>query len=201
MTNNFEIIKPLLVFDSADDFYHLQIIKRKKDNPGLPGRNNNARCVKTYYVTSIEYLEEKKEEIIALSTLHNARACINLNRRSFEKIAFQTLIKITGQIMSKDFKSARRAYESVCGAYSNEPHTKWIVDVDDLNFNALEFKDLIRNAQPLGDKYIATIPTKNGYHLIVKPFDIRIVREENEFNSKGWNIDIHKDNPTILYVP
>jgi hypothetical protein len=127
MTDNFELIKSLLHFDSEDDFYHLQIIKRKKDNQGLSGRNNNARCMKTYYISSVEYLEEKREEIIALSTMHNARACINLNRRSFEKIAYQTLIKITGQIMSKDFKSARRAYDSVCGAYSNEPHKKWIM--------------------------------------------------------------------------
>jgi hypothetical protein len=35
MVDNFEIIKSLLQFDSEDDFYHLQILKRKKENPEL----------------------------------------------------------------------------------------------------------------------------------------------------------------------
>jgi hypothetical protein len=201
MINNFELIKSLLHFDSEDDFYHLQIIKRKKDNQGLAGRNNNARCMKTYYISSVEYLEEKREEIIALSTMHNARACINLNRRSFEKIAYQTLIKITGQIMSKDFKSARRAYDSVCGAYSNEPHKKWIIDVDDINYDNpkdslfyITINNFLHDLQPIGNKILCKIKTKSGFHIITSPFNVM------EF-SKKYDLDIHKDNPTILYIP
>lgn len=197
MINNFEQIKRLLTFDSKDDFYHLQIIKRKKDNVELAGRNNNARCIKSYYVGSVEYLEEKREEIIAISNHSNARACINLNRRSFENIAYQMLIKITGQIMSKDFNSVRRAYESVCGAYSNEPHKKWILDIDDLNFDALYLKMILNDIQPIGDKYIDTIPTKSGYHLITKPFNVEAFRTFSEYSK----IDLHKDNPTCLYIP
>lgn len=201
MVNNFEEIKKLLVFDSPDDFYHVQIIKRKKDNPGLPGRNNNARCVKTYYVSSIDYLEEKKQEMIALGQLHNARVCINLNRRSFEKIAYQLIIKVTGQIMSKDFKSVRRAYESVCGAYSHEPHKKWIVDIDTKDESYIkevkELIDLSRSMCQMKEEPIIEIPTKNGVHVITAPFNVK------EFNDlmKGMEIpEIHKDNPTLLFV-
>jgi hypothetical protein len=194
MINNFELIKSLLHFDSEDDFYHLQIIKRKKDIQGLTGRNNNARCMKTYYVSSAEYLDEKREEIIALCAMHNARACINLNRRSYEKIAYQTLIKITGQIMSKDYKSARRAYDSACGAYSNEPHKKWIIDIDDKDFDKERLINFIDQIQPVGKKDIVTIPTKNGYHIITKPFNLSI------FACTYEALDIHKDNPTILYI-
>ncbi len=35
MINNIEIIKSLLKFESPDEFYFLQIIKRKKDNPEI----------------------------------------------------------------------------------------------------------------------------------------------------------------------
>lgn len=43
---------------------------------------------------------------------------------------------------------------------------------------------------------IAKIPTKNGYHLITRPFDVA------KFQDKFLNyIDLHKNNPTILYVP
>lgn len=201
MVDNFAIIKSLLEFNSKDDFYHLQLIKRKKDNPGLPGKNNNSRCIKTYYVTSPEYLEDRKAEIIGICTATNSRACINLNRRSFEKLAYQTLKKISDQILNKDFEHVRKAYESVCGAYSNESDKKWIIDIDDVNFNAGHFLDHIYNLAPYGEKGIAKIGTKNGYHLIVKPFNVAQLRSDNEIDGLNYNFDIHKDNPTILYIP
>lgn len=80
MINNLEQIKGLLVFNSEDDFYHLQIIKRKKEHPEL---GSNSYVVKTYYISSIDYLNKKFEEIQVLCQYHNARSCINLNRRSF----------------------------------------------------------------------------------------------------------------------
>jgi hypothetical protein len=127
MIDNLDKISELLVFDSEDDFYHCQIIKRKKEHPEL---GSNSYIVKTYYISSLEYLNRKYDEMKVLANYHNARVCINLNRRSFEKIAFHTMRKVCDQIMNKDFKSARKAYESVCGTYSNEPNKKWIVDID-----------------------------------------------------------------------
>ena len=35
MIDVFEKIKHLLVFESVDDFYYLQILQRKKENPGI----------------------------------------------------------------------------------------------------------------------------------------------------------------------
>src|SRR6185437_7908359 len=99
MINNIEEIKQLLHFDSKDDFYHLQIIKRKKEHPELGA---NSYIAKTYYIYSIDKLEKSLPEIICLCNFHNARACINLNRRSFEKLSFQLLRKVTDQILNKD---------------------------------------------------------------------------------------------------
>jgi len=130
MVDNFQQIHKLLVFESADTFYHLQIIKRKKEHPEL---TSNSKIIKTYYVQSHEYLTMKEEEIKLLCQHHNARACINLNQRSFEKTAFQTLAKISNQIMNKDYKSVRKSYESVCGKHSSEVEKKWIIDVDNFN--------------------------------------------------------------------
>ena len=44
------------------------------------------------------------------------------------------LKKVTDQIINKDFKSVRKAYESVVGKFSKDKI--WIVDVDikDINF-------------------------------------------------------------------
>ncbi len=136
-------------------------------------------------------------EIINLCDFHNARACINLNRRSFEKVAFHLLKKITDQIISRDFKSARRAYESVVGTHSNEPDKKWIIDIDrnDGGLHGNWMRDKLKALMPnVGeDKVYAVIPTKNGYHLITSPFNIQ---QSRDFVSE----EIHKDNPTILFI-
>jgi len=213
--NNFEQIKSMLVFDSPDDFYHLQIIKRKKENLEL---GSNSYVVKTYYVTSPEYLDSKMPEIINLCDFNNARACINLNRRSFEKMAFQTLKKITDQIMNRDFKSVRKAYESACGVNVNEPDKKWILDVDWVDFgleytNDWEFEsneiawkrdELVNEimldvgaevAKTGRDDSMWVIPTRNGAHVITRPFN------PQQFEPKWNKIVIQKNNPTILYMP
>lgn len=119
MINNFEQIKNLLEFNSNDDFYYLQVLKRKKENHEL---GSNSYMVKSYFISSKEYLDLRKQEIIDLCNSNNARAYINLNKRSFEKIAFHTLKKVTDQIMNKDYFSVRKAYDSVCGSFMNEPN-------------------------------------------------------------------------------
>lgn len=199
MVNNLDLLKGELVFDSEDEFYHLQILKRKKEHPDL---GSNSYVVKTYYVRSVEYLEKKWPEIKALCDFHNARACINLNRRSFEKLAFHVLRKVADQIMNKDYKSARKAYESVCGAFMSEPAKKWVVDIDskDESERTLSSSILLR-CDPPGPKVLFTLPTKNGYHQITRPFNVdqyqKLYKEQKEVECP----DIQKNNPTILYIP
>lgn len=201
--NNINLIKDFLKFNSEDDFYYLQIIKRKKEHPEL-GSNNYV--VNTYYISSIEHLESKYDEIKLLCNFHNARAYINLNKRSFEKIAFHNLKKITDQIMNKDFKSIRKSYSSVCGLYQNDNEKKWIVDIDEklpayilqveqfINYlEPLEFIDL--NSGKTKSKVLNIFPTKNGYHLITTPFN------RQEFSKKYPELDVHINNPSILYIP
>ena len=204
MINNLEAIKDLLIFESEDDFYHLQILKRKKENPEL---GSNSYVIKTYYISSKDYLDSRIDEIIHLCNYHNARACINLNRRSFERIAFHTLKKVTDIIMNRDFKSVRKAYESVCGSYSNENDKKWIIDIDHKDFDLNEderevfYNEILHNIQTLiqktgKDDTINSLPTKNGIHFITRPFNLEEFRK-----IYGEKIAVQKDNPTILYIP
>ncbi len=200
--DNFEQIKSMLVFDSEDDFYHLQILKRKKEHLDL---GSNSLVIKTYYISSAEYLEMKRGEIVHLCDFHSARAYINLNRRSFEKMAFNTLKKITDQIMNRDFRSVRKAYESTCGAHSNEPHRKWILDIDWADYGSNKDKQLdvlvaIRQKVELllqeagKDLTVHVVETKNGVHLITPSFN------PMTFKKQFPEVDIQKNNPTILYV-
>lgn len=201
MIDNFEQIKTLLDFPDEDTFYFAQIIMRKKDNPSTTGSNNSARLIKAYYIKSIEHLDKVKDEMILLANHYNARVCINLNKRSFERTAFHTLKKITDQILNKDYKSVRRAYNSACGEYSTGDK-RWIIDIDTKDTSYLiPLIEELSKLRPEGSKVLCTVPTKHGYHIITSPFDI------SGFNYifGSWHTipkpDLHKNNPTILYIP
>ena len=198
MIDNFDLIKDLLDFRSNDDFYFVQILKRKKDNGNekVNGRNNNSRIVKTYYIESKDHLEFVKPEIIELCKIFNARAGINLNRRSFEKLAYQQLKKTTDMIINREFHKIHRAYNTVCGQHSYESDKRWILDVDNKDEDMREITNFIADyCKPEGPKFISMIPSMSGYHLIVKPFDPR------EFFHRYKDVEIHKNNPTNLYIP
>ncbi len=189
MIDNFNQISELLKFESEDDFYHLQILKRKKENPEI---GSNSQVIKTYYVYSLDYLQSIKSEIVNLCEFHNARACINLNARSLERAAFHTLKKVTDIIMNRDWKSVHKAYDSVCGTFCSDREKSWIIDIDEKDMNEVNrISDIICLVEPVGNKNIAVIETKNVYHLISKPFNLSKVDIHH---------DIHKNNPTILYI-
>lgn len=186
-------------FPNDGDFYFLQLIQRKKDKATESNGNNNARLVKAYYISSIEQLDMFADEIISLCITMNARAYINLNRRNYEKCSLQTARLILDQIANKDHKSAKKAFNTICGRYHSDSDKKWLIDVDEPLCDSGEFlskliKD-ISKIEPEGDKFIALIPTKNGFHIICKPFN------NFRLNKIGYRLDIHKNNPTILYVP
>jgi len=188
--NNFGLIVPLLRFDSDDDFYFVQLHMRKKEHIEL---GSKSYVIKSYYITSIEHLEERMEEMIKICDMFDARAYINLNRRSFEKLTYQLLKKLSDKILNKDFATICRAYNSVCGEFSNEPNKKWVVDIDG-DSGLSPIIDAINNCNPTGyNKIFGIIPTKNGQHIISQPFNIE------EFKKSYPNIDIQKNNPTLLY--
>ena len=124
-----------------------------------------------------------------------------MNPRSFEAIAFHTLRKVTDIIMNKDFKSVRKAYESVCGTYGTGKNKSWIVDIDMKDMDVVNrIAKLIDRLQPVSDetKIKAVLPTKNGYHLITAPFN---AFEFNKYMSLQGDVpDVHKNNPSILYI-
>lgn len=207
--NNLELIKPLLKFDSSDTYYHLQILKRKKDcEEHEKARNNNARCLKTYYISSIEYLELRFSEIQKLCKNHNARAYINLNAKSFIKTGFQLNLLIADRMKNNQFEYMYRSYESVAGMSDvNIDEKRWIVDIDEKEILPSMLSHIEYDCDPkstfegdflgfythFNSKLISYIPTKSGWHIITKPFNVK------QFKDKYPEVDIQKNNPTLLY--
>lgn len=208
MVDNFKLIRDYLKFESEDDFYFLQILQRKKDGPGpngvkVTGTNNKARAIKTYYISSVEYLDKIEGEVKHLCDYFNARAMIILSRRSYKQTALLEMVQVSNMILSSQYMNVKSAYNSSC-VKSKSLDKYFLIDIDEEDLAHKEFiKNYIQNEARndevnYGERILLELPTKHGYHLITTPFDVRGLlkaypKEKQEF--------VHKDGPTILYVP
>ena len=197
--NNLEIIKPLLNWDDPNDFYFVQILRRKKENPD---NTSNSQTIKTYYVHSADYLEAKFSEMKILSQHFHARVYINLNRRNYEQLALQMMKKVTDCLINKAYKDVKNAYDSICGNFHVEKEKKWVVDLDHDQYDSDDKYCIIKLIQEIGGAIYTEIPTLNGIHLITSPFNTRELSEKITVLWKNANKhypDIQKNNPTLLY--
>ena len=194
MIDNIKLILPFLKFESKDDFYYLQILQRKKENPQL---GSNSRVIKNYYIISEEYLLDRYDEIKKLCEIFNARAMIRLNKRSFEKVGFKCMTNLANTMMNKEYQFLKASYDRACGLGHNDSEKKWILDIDE-PYEFEKYSQLIvdiGHIEPIGMKHLAVIKSKSGYHLITKPFNLE------KFRKSYPEIEVHKDNPTNLYIP
>ena len=195
MINNIDIIKPLLNFTEEGDFYMLYILKRKKDQPEDERVNHqSSRTIKTYCIDSLEYLESKYDEIIQLSELFKARAYIHVQKQNHKDVALDMMILLAERIKNGQHNQ-KNLFESVVGKVKRMEN-RWIVDIDDKDEKELaKVISVVDETRPIGSKVEAVIPTKNGYHLITKRFDVEMFRKSYP------QLDIQRKNPTLLYFP
>lgn len=193
MIDNFELIKPLLKFPNDDIYYHLQILRRGKDHPELPAAN---RVIKSYFICSLESLDYVEQEIKDLCKFFGARAYINLAPKSIKKTTMLQLKYLAQRAYEGDFKKIWKSWNTCAGEIKGE-EPRWVVDIDNPLEKMIYWWDIKKyineECEPIGDKTIAIIPTKNGNHLITKPFNLQ------QFKEKYSDIDVHKNNPTLLY--
>jgi len=173
----------------------LYVFKRKKDQPeGEKDNHQSVRTIKSYCVTSIEYLEKRYDEIIQLCEVFNARAYIHVVKQNHKDVSLNMITEIVTRIQSGQINQ-QHVFDSVVGQIKTT-EKRWIIDVDDKDTKELvNITSLIGSLRPEGSKLEACLPTKNGYHLITKRFDVM------EFKKEYPNIDIQKKNPTLLYYP
>jgi hypothetical protein len=193
MIDNFNIILPLLNFESEDDFYYLQILQRKKENSSL---GSNSRVIKNYYINSVDHLIKRKQEIINLCNFFNARASLRLNKRSYKKVAFRAMQNLANTISNGEFGFVSKSYDRACGECHNDKNKTWILDIDGMGDNISDIILFVaEKCEPDGEKFVAILPSKNGIHIITRPFNTE------KFKQQFPIIEIHKDNPTNLYIP
>jgi len=196
MINNIEQIKELLNFEKKGDFYMLYVMKRKKDQPEVEqNKHQSVRTIKSYSISSLEYLDKRYDEIKQLCELFKARAYIHVQKQNHHDVALEMIPEIVKRIQSGQIEQ-QHVFDSVVGKLKTY-EKRWVVDVDTKDSKEiLAVQQWIDHCRPHGeDKIIITIPTKNGVHLITKRFDVM------EFKKQYPEIDIQKKNPTLLYYP
>jgi hypothetical protein len=195
MIDNLEQIKKLLNFSEPGDFYMLYVFKRKKDQPeGERDNHQSVRTIKSYCIESIDHLERRWEEIKQLCEMFKARAYIHVQKQNHRDVSLNMMVALAQRIQDGNHKQ-QGLFDSVVGQVKTQ-EKRWIVDIDVTDFHAVtELSKFINYLRPEGKKIEAVIPTKNGFHLITKRFDVM------EFRKRFPDIDIQKKNPTIVYYP
>lgn len=198
MVDNFDQLAEFITFESVRDFYFVQIIRRAKDVPEI-GSNN--QYIKSYSVYSSEELLEKKIRIMDLCNRMGARAYMHPAPRNDETIALMMLEETAKLIRERQYPNTRNLWTTMCGRYIAPGGKRlWIIDVDGVGVTdsdeRIHLISMLDSYQPINvPKERAWVPTKNGWHLITIPFDL------NAFKNEFPNIDVHKNNPTLLYCP
>ena len=194
MINNIELIKPLLRFDNEGDFYQLFVFLRKKDQTTDKANHQSVRTIKSYCITSHEYLDKRYDEIKMLCEVFKARAYIHVCKQNHRDVGMNMITEIVTRIQSGQINQ-KNVFDSVVGQIKTQ-EKRWIVDIDVKSIEEVQWiSQYIDELRPEGAKTEAVIPTKSGYHLITKRFDVM------EFKKKYPEIDIQKKNPTLLYYP
>lgn len=195
MIDNLEQIKQLLNFEEKGDFYMLYVLKRKKDQPeGERDNHQSVRTIKSYCVSSIDYLERRYDEIKQLCEMFKARAYIHVQKQNHRDVSLNMMVALAQRIQDGN-NYQQGLFDSVVGQIKTL-EKRWIVDVDTKDEEELlRIMRCVNTARPEGNKIYATIPTKNGYHLITGRFDVMM------FGNVFPHVDIQKKNPTLLYLP
>lgn len=205
LTDNFNLIRPLLDFSNDDEFYHIMILRRKKDNP----KAKHAKLIKDIYVDNLEYLNRKEEHIKELCEFMNARAYINFNKRSYRKTALKQLSVLADYIGSGQHKAVLNINRKAVAKATVQDPRYWLIDIDGPEQMMDRFK-VIKQVEKLhksmedstdyNPHMLTTLSTKNGMHLITTPFNLKEFDDLCE--QEGIETpEVKKNNPTILYTP
>ncbi len=194
MIDNIFLIHTLLNFEVSNDFYHVQVIQRKKDGCDV---GKSSAILKTYCVHSTDDLLSKYDEIKKLCEAFNARAYIQVNKRNHSNVGYAVMSNIIKQISNGHFNH-NGVFDSACmSAPSKEK--RWLLDVDfDGVIDENEVDSIIAY---VGDKLLAAIPTKNGYHLITNKFNSLEFDRFVTNSSFKCSVSVKKDAYMLLYYP
>lgn len=202
LINNLELITPLLPKNNPMVFCHMQIVCRTKDHKDEKVKEG---AIKTYFIKNEEHLRKIMPEVILLCEHYGARAYINVSPKSFEKLQKLMLVKLASLVCEGNIQNPRKTLNSAAGILTPK-NPIWIVDVDNMEIkelllewfdNYFKLDSTLPFCNTREELYLRSIiPTKQGCHLLIRPFNFK------EFNNNFPNVDVHRNSMgTLLYYP
>ena len=208
MTDNFERYRSFMKLpeeEGGDAYYVIELVRRGKDCPDLPAANYH---FKNYYIDTLKTYDSVQDEIRTLCRTLRLRAYVSVNRKSFQRVAINTIAEMSRRAALDDFRRPYAVFESCSGKFVDKDDKHWVVDVDDCSVfgklgersKAWDYRDVMFVCKPTGEKIELVMPTRSGVHLITKPFDVQHFKELCE-KGFGWNDipEIKKNHLTLLY--
>ncbi len=168
--------------DDGDTFLYTELLDRNKS-----GSNNRHRLMHTFYHKSRAHFEEQMPHIRFACEQLGVRAYTRLNSRSYKKVGKAFTLRITELAMQDQWKTMRHIWNSVCGTAGNREY--WLYDFDAVNEITTMFEEMVKAKE---DIYVATIPSRQGFHLIVRP---------HKMLDPPADVSLHKASATNLYIP
>ena len=197
MIDNFDILSGWFnnLIDSRD-FFFVQVIQRRKDCK----IDTNYNVIKDYYFFNEETFLSKKEEIITLCKAFNARAYFWVNPRNCKEVQYELIRETLKAIEVGAYKLFSNLSKAIGHKRSSNFKPIWILDFDTKDTELItKYLDIAMGCKHAGSSLVFDlIPTVNGYHALTKGFDLKQFNQQLAI-AKLDNIDIHKDNPTVLY--
>lgn len=206
MQTNFDRIKNFLDFSDPGKFYLALVVQRKKDNPDL---DRSERIIKNYMIPTLEKLEYVREEMETLCQVFNARVYLYINRRSFKNTQKAMAKTLIDQICSDSYSNLNHLFDS-CAAAHGCGDRLWIIDADfaegadsSVKKEVLDrLSKELEKVSPEGDKLVMCLDTKNGFHVVTRPFD---TREWGGICTRtyygGVDLELKKDAMVNLILP
>ena len=195
--DNFNIAAPW--FDNLSDqgdFFFVQVMQRNKEKNNV---SSSGYVIKDYHFFDKETFLSKKEEITTLCKAFNARAYFWVNPRNCKEVQYEIIKEVLEAIELGTHKLFKCVSMALGRKRCNKYKSKWILDFDTKDWSLInKYLDLVRKCRPNVNKILYYVPTVNGIHVITLGFDLEQFKQELAI-AKLDNIDIHKDNPTILY--
>lgn len=203
--DNFDLVKRIMNYQSDDDVYFVQIIKRKKDNPNMYFAHNACDYLTYYLFKSIEEFESKKDEIKTICKKTNSRAYIYLNKRSADAVNnYATNVLRDRFLRHRNEKHLLgHEVEFAAGQSKDWPDREiCFLDIDSNDENI--YKEVVSQLNINNIKPLATYrSTNNGWHIILpnkedaKKLDFRKINKG--IYGRMATVGLEIDKPSLLY--